>query len=134
MSSPCGKKYGTILINLEDGTPVDLLPYRQAATLAGWLKQHPGVQLISHDRAGECTRGAKEGTPEALQTAGRFHVLRHLAEVVEKVLGKHRQDLKAIHRLTSPSPLLRHLRPDREYRQQQARAKLVERYEAVQRL
>lgn len=35
---------------------------------------------------------------------------------------------------TSPSPLLRHLRPDRERRKQQARAKLVERYEAVQRL
>ena len=34
----------------------------------------------------------------------------------------------------SPSPLLRHLRPDRERRKQQARAKLVERYEAVQRL
>ncbi len=35
---------------------------------------------------------------------------------------------------TSPSPLLRQLRPDRERRKQQARAKLVKRYEAVQRL
>lgn len=35
---------------------------------------------------------------------------------------------------TAPSPLLRHLRPDRERRRQQARAKLVERYEAVQHL
>jgi len=42
-----GKKFGTILNNLEDGTPVDLLPDHQAANLAGWLKQHPGVQLLS---------------------------------------------------------------------------------------
>lgn len=133
-----GKKYGTILVNLETGLPVDLLPDRQAATLERWLKQHPGVLLISRDRAGEFARGAKAGAPEALQTADRFHVLRNLAEVVEKVLGKHRQALQTIHLVTmptsSPSPLLRHLRPAREQRKQQARAKLVERYEAVQRL
>src|SRR5215472_10327502 len=54
-----GKKYGTILVNLENGVPVDLLPDRQAATLETWLKQHPGVLLISRDRAGEFARGAK---------------------------------------------------------------------------
>jgi transposase len=130
-----GKKYGTILINLEDGTPVDLLPDRQAATVETWLKNHPGVQLISRDRAGEFARGARLGAPEALQTADRFHVLRNLAEVVEKVLGKHRQALKSIHLVTTPattSVLLRHLRPEREQRKQRARAKLVARYEAVQ--
>ncbi|HEU5383796.1 MAG TPA: hypothetical protein VFV38_51005 [Ktedonobacteraceae bacterium] len=47
-----GKKYGTILTNLEDGTPVDLLPDRQATTLKTWPKDHPGVQLISRDRSG----------------------------------------------------------------------------------
>lgn len=133
-----GKKYGTILINLEDGTPVDLLPDRQATTLEIWLKNHPGVQLISRDRGGEFARGARQGAPEALQTADRFHVLRNLAEVVEKVLGKHRRALKAIHLVTKPaasaSPLLRHQRPERERRKQQARAKLVERYEAVQQM
>ena len=49
----------------------------------------------------------------------------------------HRQALKGIHLVTTPaaaSPLLRHLRPEREQRKQRARAKLVERYEAVQRL
>jgi transposase len=75
------------LVNLETGMPVDLLPDRQAATLETWLKHHPGVLLISRDRAGEFARGAKAGAPEALQTADRFHVLRNLAEVVEKVRG-----------------------------------------------
>ena len=60
------KTYGTILINLEDGSPVDLLPDRQAATLETWLKNHPGVQLIRRDRGGEFARGAKQGAPEAL--------------------------------------------------------------------
>lgn len=130
------KTYGTILINLEDGSLVDLLPDRQAATLETWLKNHPGVQLISRDRGGEFARGARLGAPDALQTADRFHVLRNLAEVAEKILGNHRRALKAVHLVTKPassaSPLLRHSRPDRERRKQQARAKLVERYEAVQ--
>jgi transposase len=67
----------------------------------------------------------------------RFHVLRNLTEVVEKVLGKHRQALKGIHLVTTPaasSPLLPHPRSEREQRKHQARAKLVERYEAVQHL
>jgi transposase len=60
-----GKTYGTILVNLETGTPVDLLPDRQAATLETWLKQHPGVLLISRDRAGEFARGAAAGAGQA---------------------------------------------------------------------
>jgi Transposase and inactivated derivatives len=118
--------------------PIDLLPDRQAATLEMWLKNHPGIQLISRDRAGEFARGARQGAPEALQTADRFHVLRNLAEVVEKVLGKYRQTLKAIHLVTTPaasvSPLLHHRRPDRERKKMQARAVFLERYETVQRL
>src|SRR5205807_1729685 len=55
----------------------------------------------------------------------------------KKSEGSHRQALKTIHLVTAPassaSPLLRHLRPDRERKKQQARAVLLERYEAVQR-
>jgi transposase len=54
-----GKTYGTLLIDLEKGTPVDLLPDRQAASVETWLKNHPGVQLISRDRGGEFARGCE---------------------------------------------------------------------------
>lgn len=95
-----------------------------------WLKDHPGVQLISRDRSGEFARGARQGAPEDLQRADRFPVLRNLAEVAENILGQDRQALKSIHLVTteaSTSVLLRHLRPEREQRKQRARAKRVER-------
>jgi transposase len=133
-----GRRYGTILVNLETGKPVDLLPDRQATTFAAWLKEHSGVQLISRDRAGEFARGATLGAPSAIQSADRFHVVRNLAGMIERVLQAHRPALKAIHLLTKnadkPSPLLRHLRPDRERKKQQAHLVVQERYEAVQQL
>jgi hypothetical protein len=36
----CGRDYGTILIDVETGRPVDLLRDREAATVADWLKEH----------------------------------------------------------------------------------------------
>ena len=36
-----GRDYGTILIDVETGRPVDLLRDREAGTVADWLKEHP---------------------------------------------------------------------------------------------
>src|SRR5262249_47603335 len=41
-----GQNYGTILVDLERSSTIDLLPDREAASLANWLKQHPAVELI----------------------------------------------------------------------------------------
>ncbi len=46
------KTYGTILIDLEQRVPIDILPDREAATLEKWLKEHEGVEIISRDRGG----------------------------------------------------------------------------------
>ncbi len=53
--------YGTILINLEKRLPIDVLPDRESATLAKWLQEHPGVELISRDRGGDYAKVAKRG-------------------------------------------------------------------------
>ena len=37
-----GRRYGTILIDQETHTVVDILPDREAETLAKWLEEHPG--------------------------------------------------------------------------------------------
>ncbi len=78
-----GQRYGTILTDLEGNAVIATLPDRDAETLAAWPVVHPGVGIISRDRAGAHAEGARQGAPEAIQVADRFPVLRNLREALE---------------------------------------------------
>ncbi|NLG28421.1 MAG: ISL3 family transposase, partial [Chloroflexi bacterium] len=93
-----GQTYGTILVDLERHCPVDLLPDRSAVTLAQWLRAHPGVEIITRDRAGDYADGARQAAPEAVQVADRFHWVQNAHQVLQRLLERHsRQVREAAH-------------------------------------
>jgi hypothetical protein len=89
-----GQSCGTIPGNMDDHAVIGLLDDREAASLAGCLKAHPGAKVICRDRAGAYASGAREGAPDAQQVADRFHQWQNLGEAVEKVVIACRGDLR----------------------------------------
>jgi len=88
-----GNAPGTILVDLERHEVADLFEGHSVQSIARWLGQHPGVEVVARDRSHVCREGVNAGAPDALQVADRWHLLRSLALGLEEFLLSKRSAL-----------------------------------------
>jgi transposase len=125
-----GHRYGTILVDLELHEVLDLLLDRTAASLADWLKAHPGVEIVVRDRAGAYADGARVGAPDAVQVADRFHLVKNGGEALDEMVRSRRRRIEyaepadeAATPPAAPEPPLSRTKQDQLARRERRRAR-----------
>ena len=89
-----GQRYGTIVCDLERRRTIDLLPDREGATVANWLADHPGIEIVCRDRGAGYREGAEKGAPRALQIADRWHLLENGTAAFVEAVKRQMRDLR----------------------------------------
>ncbi|MGW0656916.1 ISL3 family transposase [Streptomyces umbrinus] len=87
--------YGTLLVDGDTRLPIALWEGRDAASLAAWLREHPGVEVVCRDGSLTYRQGITNGAPQALQVSDRFHLWQGLSRQVQDVAAAHRSCLTA---------------------------------------
>ncbi|MBB4000947.1 ISL3 family transposase, partial [Aureimonas pseudogalii] len=91
-----GRRYGTMIVDLERNEIVDLLPDRNAGTLADWLAAHPTVETIARDRAEVFAEGIRAGAPMARQVVDRWHLLCNVGTAFQTIVAAHHRRIKEV--------------------------------------
>lgn len=111
-----GDCYGTILVNLETGKPLDLLPDRTSDAVFPWLVRHQEIDVVSRDRANGYADAIKRALPHATQIADRFHLCQNLREHLQTLLDRRHSCLPCVEDTSlqaSTTPLPDEIAPSR---------------------
>jgi len=84
-----GLVYATVLIDAETGRRVDIVPGRTTNAAEGWLRSHPGVEVVCRDGSGAYGEAARRALPGAVQVSDRWHLWHLLGEAARKEVLAH---------------------------------------------
>ncbi len=90
-----GISYGTVLVDMETSTPIELLQSRDSGDLKLFLQKYPLVKIVTRDRASSYSSAVDEVCPDAIQVADRFHLLVNLSDALDKYFKSSRSLVKA---------------------------------------
>ncbi len=74
------------MVDIETHRIIDLLDSRDKGPVTQWLKSFPNLEVVSRDGSHTYSSAIAEAHPNAIQVSDRFHLLKNLAEAVEKYM------------------------------------------------
>lgn len=95
-----------LIVNLDTHRPLVLLPGREQRTLAAWFKKYPEIQV------GIYALAARDGAPQAVQEADRWHLLKNIGDALERMMYRY-------------MPLIRQIATELSPKKQDAKASLA---------
>jgi transposase len=99
-----GRRYGTMIVDLERHEVIDLIEDREAEAVRAWLERHPQIRIVARDRGGAYAEAATKGAPQAVQVADRWHLIHNLAGALEEFLLQKKNALREAARTETHSP------------------------------
>ena len=93
-------------IDLRTHRVIDLLPERKIESAATWMRHHPEIQYVSRDRGNDSAQAIREGAPQAMAIAYRFHLTKNLVEAIEPIVAQSYKQLRKVLSLFRVPPTL----------------------------
>lgn len=81
--------YATVAIDADTGARIDVLSGRGAAVVAGWLRAHPGVEVVCRDGSAAYAQAVRDALPDAVQVADRWHLWHGLCDAAGREVAAH---------------------------------------------
>lgn len=84
-----GKKYATVMIDMNTHKIIDMINSRDYEKVSSWLKNFPNLKIISRDGSLTYKKAITASHAEAIQVTDRFHLLKNLTTYCKNYLVKH---------------------------------------------
>lgn len=89
-----GVCYGSIIIDYENGWPIDLLGDRDTESFRQWMEKHGQVSLVSRDRSTDYSSAiASTGRP-ITEVADKFHLVKNITDRMTKLVAENYADYR----------------------------------------
>jgi hypothetical protein len=89
-----GVAYGSIVIDLREGRPIDLLGDRETDSFREWMQGHAQVGLVSRDRSTDYSSAIAALDRTVTEVADKFHLVKNIYDRFGKLIAEHYDDYR----------------------------------------
>lgn len=84
-----GVTYGSIIIDYENGWPIDLLGDRDTDSFRQWMEEHEAVSIVSRDRSTDYSSAIASTGRKITEVADKFHLVKNITDRMTKLVAEN---------------------------------------------